>query len=234
MKQTSIQKERKRRILVSMNKYDEILNELVYQIDDVVYDFYSQSNDIISHKKGAERLLEYRDQSLNTVNEMNVRSLEIISDIKKRDLVEARSEALIQKNRELVASILLVLESAPNRNEVLEDIEAMATKALDSAKRALKQVETSDTYEKIKEVSVNTLDLAKEKIDDVAHDERFIKGKEVVIKKSKEAVVMGTTALKEGNRKLSDWIADKKDTQDAKPHTRDEGEEESLNGDDSE
>lgn len=217
-----------------MNKYDEILNELVYEIDDVVYDFYSQSNDIISHKKNAERLLEYRDQSLNTVNEMNVRSLEIISDIKKRDLVEARAAALLQKNRDLVASILLVLEAAHRRSDVLEEIEQYAHKALDGAKRVLKNVEASDAYDKIKSVSASTLDLAKEKIDDITHDERFIKGKEVVIEKSLEAVELGATALKEGNRKLSDWIADKRDVHPQEDHEAQADDVESVDGEKSE
>lgn len=201
-----------------MNKYDEILNELVYQIDDIVYDFYSQSNEIIASKKDSERLLEYRDQSLNTVNEMNVRSLEIISDIKKRELVETRAEALLVKNQELVQSILKVLEAAPNRSDVLEDIEEFAHKALDGAKKVIKQVEASETYETIKKKGKSTLSYTKDKLDDIAQDERFIKGKELVIEKSKEAAVLGSTALKEGNRKLSDWIADKKDTQTEENH----------------
>ena len=193
-----------------MSKYDEILNELVYRIDDIVYDFYSQSNEIISRKKATERLLEYRDQSLNTVNEMNVRSLEIISDIKKKDLVEDRAEALIQKNEDLVQSILNVLEAAPNKSDVLEDLGEFANKALDSAKDVIKNVESSEAFDKLKTASKSSIDFAKEKYDDITHDERFIKGKEVIIDKTKEAVDVSAAALKEGSQKLSDWIAEKK------------------------
>ena len=182
-----------------MSKYDEILNELVYRIDDIVYDFYSQSNEIISRKKATERLLEYRDQSLNTVNEMNVRSLEIISDIKKKDLVEDRAEA-----------ILNVLEAAPNKSDVLEDLGEFANKALDSAKDVIKNVESSEAFDKLKTASKSSIDFAKEKYDDITHDERFIKGKEVIIDKTKEAVDVSAAALKEGSQKLSDWIAEKK------------------------
>lgn len=192
-----------------MNKYDDVLNELVYQIDDIVYEFYSRSNDIIAFKKAPERLLEYRDQSLNTVNEMNVRSLELISEIKKKDLLEERAETLLQKNHELVNSILEVLMAAPNKSDLLDDLGEFASKVVDGTKDVLKSVEASEAFDKLKSVSSSSIDFAKEKIDEISQDERFIKGKEIVKDKTKEAVDLSASALKEGTSKLSSWLKEK-------------------------
>ena len=192
-----------------MSKYDDVLNELVYEIDDIVYDFYSNSNEIISRKKDRERLIEYRDQSLDTVNEMNIRSLELISDIKKKELVEERAVKLLEKNRDLVGSILVVLESAPNKSEIIDNISDFAHKTLESTKKAIKVVETSDAYEKIKDVAATSIDKAKDTIDNISHDERFIKSKEVIKDKTAEAVEFSAQVVKDGSRKLSDWLEER-------------------------
>lgn len=204
-----------------MTKYDDILNELVYEIDDVVYDFYSQSNEIISRKKSTQRLLEYRDQSLDTVNEMNVRSLEIISDIKKRDLVEERAEKLLIKNAELTKSILAVLEAAPNKSEVLDNVSEFATKAIESVKSAVKTAEQSATYDKIKDVAAHSIDVAKETVDTITHDERFISGKEVIKDKTKDAIEFSAQVVKDGSKRLSEWLEERQEKKETETDTRD-------------
>lgn len=213
-----------------MNKYDEILNELVYEIDDIVYDFYSQSNALIAHKKGQDRLIEYRDQSLDTVNEMNVRSLEIISDIKKRDLVQERAAKLLDKNRQLVASILEVIEAAPNKSEFMEDLSGFVSNALDGAKQVVKNVEASEGFDKVKDITAQSIDKAKETIDNISHDERFIKGKEVIKDKTKEAVEFSSQVIKDGSKKLADWLDERSQKEQEETYDDVSLDEESLDG----
>ena len=77
-----------------MSKYDAYLTDVVYEIDDVIYDFYQKSNELISKKRNQEKLFEYRDKTIETINDMNVRSLEIIADVRKKELVEERANLL--------------------------------------------------------------------------------------------------------------------------------------------
>ncbi len=59
-----------------MTKYDDILNELVYKIDDVVYDFYSKSNELIATKANQDRLFTFRDKTINTINDIGFYQLD--------------------------------------------------------------------------------------------------------------------------------------------------------------
>ncbi len=192
-----------------MSKHDELLNELVYQIDDIVYDFYSKSNEIIAGKRSQERLLEFRDNSLNTINDMNVRSLEIISDFKKRELVEQRAINLLVKNEEIVASVLNVLETAPNKSDLVKDVTQIATNLYDSAKKVVKNIEESEAFDKIVDATQTGFHKVVQGVDDLSKDERVIKGKEVIIDKTKEAVDLSAHFVKESTKKVSDWIDEK-------------------------
>ena len=192
-----------------MSKHDELLNELVYQIDDIVYDFYSKSNEIIAGKLSQERLLEFRDNSLNTINDMNVRSLEIISDFKKRELVEQRAINLLVKNEEIVASVLNVLETAPNKSDLVKDVTQIATNLYDSAKKVVQNIEESEAFDKIVDATQTGFHKVVQGVDDLSKDERVIKGKEVIIDKTKEAVDLSAHFVKESTKKVSDWIDEK-------------------------
>lgn len=191
-----------------MSKYDEVLNELVYRIDDVVYSFYSESNEIIANKRSQERLLTFRDNTLNTINDMNVRSLEIISGFKNRDLIDERAETLLSKNESIVASALEVLEAAPNRSDFLEEVNVFASSVLDSAKEVINKVDASGTVDKIVDVAQDGFKKAKYGLDEFAHNPKVIEGTKVLKEKTKDAVDLGSKLVKDGSQKLADWISE--------------------------
>lgn len=191
-----------------MSKYDELLNELVYQIDDVVYNFYSQSNEIIATKNGQERLLTFRDKTLNTINDMNVRSLEIISDFKNSELIQERAEHLLQKNKDIVNSSLDVLRAAPERNEFLDDLGNLATGIYESAKTTFQKVEESETFDRFKESAMQGLKKVQKGLDDFAKHPNVVKGTEIVKEKTKEAVDAGSQIVKETSKSVNDWVSE--------------------------
>ena len=133
-----------------MSKYDAFLTEVVYEIDDVIYNFYQKSNEVISKKRNQESLFEYRDKTIETVNDMNVRSLEIISSVKKREIVEERAAVLIQRNEEILASALNVIEVAPSRGDLMHEVKEAAAQVLDKAGLFVSNFQKSDTYHTIK------------------------------------------------------------------------------------
>lgn len=194
-----------------MNKYDEILNELVYEIDDVVYEFYSKSNQVISKKRNQDRLLDFRDKSLNTINEMNVRSLEIISSFKDKTLVEERCASLLNKNHNLVNSVLEILDESPSKHEFVEDVVKMASNVYDSTKDLLTKMDTNAKFEKAKEMAQAGIVKASESLDELNKDERVIKSKAIIKEKANEASEYGSKILKESSNKLSDWVHDLKE-----------------------
>lgn len=191
-----------------MSKYDELLNELVYQIDDVVYNFYSQSNEIIATKNGQERLLTFRDKTLNTINDMNVRSLEIIADFKNSELIQERAEHLLQKNKDIVNSSLDVLRAAPERNEFLDDLGNLATGIYESAKTTFQKVEESETFDRFKESAMQGLKKVQKGLDDFAKHPNVVKGTEIVKEKTKEAVDAGSQIVKETSKSVNDWVSE--------------------------
>ncbi|CAM2747338.1 hypothetical protein [Erysipelothrix tonsillarum] len=191
-----------------MSKYDELLNELVYQIDDVVYNFYSQSNEIIATKNGQERLLTFRDKTLNTINDMNVRSLEIIADFKNSELIQERAEHLLQKNKDIVNSSLDVLRAAPERNEFLDDLGNLATGIYESAKTTFQKVKESETFDRFKESAMQGLKKVQKGLDDFAKHPNVVKGTEIVKEKTKEAVDAGSQIVKETSKSVNDWVSE--------------------------
>lgn len=192
-----------------MSKYDEILNELVYQIDDLVYDFYSKSNELISNKRDQERLLTFRDKTLNTINEMNVRSLEKISEFRSDTLIRERAEHLLQKNEELIESALVVIDSSADKSEILEDIQTIASGVYASAKDVKRKIDESGVIDKAVEKANIGINKAREGLDELSQDPRVKRGAEIVVEKSKEAYDFGAKVVKEGTKKVADFI-DKK------------------------
>lgn len=187
-----------------MNRHDEILNELVYQIDDLVYEFYSKSNEIIAKKNNQDRLLNFRDKTVETLNNMNVRSLEMISDLRKQEHVVERAEALLKKNKDLIASSYEVLNNAGDKSELLEDLGALSASMYDSAKQVVNKVEESGVFSKF-------LNKTKEGFDSFVNHPTVVKGTEVVKETTKEALDAGSRALKQGSDKVSEWLDDAQD-----------------------
>lgn len=187
-----------------MSKYDEVLNELVYQIDDIVYGFYSTSNEIISSKRSQERLITFRDNALTTLNDMNVRSLELIAGFKNKNLIEERAEKLLAKNQNIVDSALLVLTEAPNRSDVMDNINEFASSVIHTAKDVFHKVEKSDLADAAKEELIK----AKESLEDLANNPKVIEGTKIIKEKTKDAYDLGSQIVKDQSRKFAQWIAD--------------------------
>lgn len=166
-----------------MSKHDQLLNEIVYQIDDIVYSFYTKSNEIIATKRNQERLISFRDKAIETINDMNVRSLEILAGLKDKAVVEERVQLLIQRNKEIIASSLEVLVSAPDRSELMEDVSSVASSTYTSVKEGLKKVEETEAYQKVKEATVKGAKVTKENIDKVVNDPKV----QDAIKKAKDS-----------------------------------------------
>ena len=187
-----------------MNRHDEILNELVYQIDDLVYDFYSKSNEIIAKKNNQDRLLNFRDKTVETLNNMNVRSLEMISGLKKQEHITLRADALLRKNKDLIASSYEVLNNANDKSELLEDLGTLSASMYDSAKQVVNKVEESGVVNKF-------LNKTKEGFDSIVKHPSFVKGTEVVKETTKDALEAGSKALKQGSDKVAEWLDDAKE-----------------------
>ena len=190
-----------------MNKHDDVLNELVYQIDDIVYSFYSHSNEIIATKRSQERLLTFREKTLNTINDMNVRSLEIISSFRSRALVDERAETLLVKNQDIVNSAIEILESAPNRSDFIDDVSELASNVIDSAKDVMNRVEASGAVDKIVEAAQDGFNLAKDSFEDFSQNPKVIENKKIIKEKTKDVVDLGSKFVKDNSRKFADWVA---------------------------
>ncbi|QIK70329.1 hypothetical protein G7062_08485 [Erysipelothrix sp. HDW6C] len=194
-----------------MSKYDDILNELVYQIDDVVYEFYSKSNEIIAVKSEQERLLSFRDKTINTINDMNVRSLEIISEFKNEALVKERAEALLAKNKDLVASSLSILQGSPDKNEFLEDVQNLATGVYESAKDVFKKIEDSGVVDRIADKANEGFKKVQEGLEEFSKHPTVQKSADIIKEKTKEAVEAGSKLVKDGTKFVTDKINDAED-----------------------
>lgn len=182
-----------------MTRHEEILNELVYRLDDLIYDFYRDSNELIANKSNQDRLIHFRDQTVETINKMNVRSLEVISSLRRQEDVIERGEKLIEKNEELIASSFEVIDSSPNKSELMEDLGALSASMYDSAKKVVSKVEESGVIDRF-------VNKTKEGLSQVANHPTVQKGTEAVKEKTKEAVDFGAEALKEGGEKISEWF----------------------------
>ncbi|WZU00466.1 hypothetical protein MGH68_12945 [Erysipelothrix sp. D19-032] len=169
-----------------MTKYDDILNELVYKIDDVVYDFYSKSNELIATKANQDRLFTFRDKTINTINDMNVRSLEMISGFRSESLVRERTENLYDKNIQLIQSAYDVIEASPNKSEFLEDVQNFASGVYTQAKDMVKRVEDSGAIDRITDSAQVGFKKVQDSWDEFATNPTVVKNVETLKEKTKE------------------------------------------------
>lgn len=177
-----------------MSKYNEYLTEIVYQIDDIIYEFYRSSNDLIATKRNTEDLLSFRDETISTVNNMNVRALEMIASFKKDSLVEERSEILLQRNKDILESASNVISNSPAKGELFNEVKDAAKDALKYTSDKVHEFQDSDTYANIKDYTEKGYVRLKDAIRRVSQDERVQAAKD----KSKEA-------YHKGEEKLKDW-----------------------------
>lgn len=187
------------------NKNHDILNELVYQIDDVVYAFYTESNVLIASKKQQEVCLDFRERALNTINEMNVRSLELLSEVKDESVVEARAAHLLQQNQALVDRALDVIARAPGRFEFAENVQEMIQQAQHASKEAFERIRVSDGFESFMEKARDGFDKSKDAISQVFDKAHVKETTEQMARATKEAYEVSSHALHEGVEALSDW-----------------------------
>ena len=194
-----------------MSKYDAFLTEVVYEIDDVIYNFYQKSNELIKSKRNQEKLFEYRDKTIETVNDMNVRSLEIISSVKKRDIVEERSALLVQRNEQILQSALDVIETSPSRGDLVHEVKVAAAQMLGKASDMLHNVQKSDTYNNLKEGTVKGYERLRDKVKEISEDERVQEGLKTAKDKSIEIYHKGGELVSEGVEKFKDWVEEGKE-----------------------
>ena len=187
-----------------MTKHDDVLNELVYLIDDVVYDFYAQTNELIAKKQKQETLLQFRDQTIATINDMNVRSLAMISELKSSTLVSQRAESLLQKNREIVESALSFIDKTSDRNGLGDAISNIASSVVDHAVEFKTRFDATGVLDKIVEGTQVGVEKVKQGYTSLNENPHVIKGKEVLVEKSQEVLETGKQILKEGSKYLSE------------------------------
>src|SRR5690554_1501626 len=194
-----------------MSKYDAFLTEVVYEIDDVIYDFYQKSNDLIKSKRNQEKLFEYRDKTIETVNDMNVRSLEIIASVKKRDIVEERSALLVQRNELILQSALDVIETSPSRGDLVHEVKVAAAQVLGKASDMFHNVQKSETYNNLKEGTVKGYERLRDKVKEISEDERVQDGLKTAKDKSKEIYHKGEELVSDGVEKFKEWVEEGKE-----------------------
>lgn len=187
-----------------MSKYDTILNELVYQIDDIAYDFYSQTNEKISRKQNQDSLLKFRDKTIATINDMNVRSLEIISGLKSEELVAERAQHLLTKNHEIVNSALAFIDASNDKSEIVESVQRFADTVYTQAKGLKAKIDESGVVDRLFEGAQQGLSKVKSGVEELNQNPQFVKSKEAVIEKSKDVLLTGAKLVKEGSKKVSD------------------------------
>ncbi|AMC93456.1 hypothetical protein AOC36_05525 [Erysipelothrix larvae] len=201
-----------------MSKYDAYLTEVVYEIDDLIYDFYRQSNDLISKKKNQDRLIDFRDKTISTLNDMNVRSLEIISQFKDHAMVEDRVDVLVEKNRSILESALTVIDSDKSVGSSVKDV---YQNVYEGARKVVDKVNTPETVDKIKDVAQDGYEKVKETIHTVSEDPRFIEGVQKTKDVAKDIVTIGGDALKVSSLKLKEWLDSRSDTSKQTPDVDD-------------
>ncbi|CAM4344385.1 hypothetical protein [Erysipelothrix aquatica] len=194
-----------------MTKYDDILNELVYKIDDVVYDFYSKSNELIATKANQDRLFTFRDKTINTINDMNVRSLEMISGFRSESLVRERTENLYDKNIQLIQSAYDVIEASPNKSEFLEDVQNFASGVYTQAKDMVKRVEDSGAIDRITDSAQVGFKKVQDSWDEFATNPTVVKNVETLKEKTKEAVDYGAKVIQDTSKFVADKVSETKE-----------------------
>lgn len=188
-----------------MSKYNEYLTEIVYQIDDIIYEFYRKSNDLIATKRNTEELLSFRDETITTINNMNVRALEMIASFKKDQLVEERSEILLQRNKDILDSAQTVIENSPSKGELFNEVKDAAKDALKYTSDKVQEFQSSDTYANIKDYTEKGYVKLRDAVQRVSSDKRVQDGVQTAKDFSKEALKKGEEAYHKGEAKLKDW-----------------------------
>ena len=188
-----------------MSKYNDYLTEIVYQIDDIIYDFYRKSNEVIAGKRNTEDLLNFRDETITTVNEMNVRALEIIASFKKDELVEDRAAILIQRNQDILDSAYDVLDRSPNKGEFFYEMKEAAKDALHFTGEKVAEFQDSDTYHNIKDVADKGYVRLKDAVNAISEDKRVQEGVQFAKDVSKEALHKSEELYYKGEAKLKKW-----------------------------
>lgn len=179
-----------------MSKYNEYLTEIVYQIDDLIYDFYRKSNELIASKRNTESLLEFRDNTIDTVNDMNVRALEMIASFKKDALVEERAEILLERNRDILDSAYKVILKSPSKGELFSEMKDAAKDALNYASDKVNDFQRSDAYANLKDYTEKGYTRLKDAVEKVSQDQRVQEGVQTVKEKTSEAFTKGETVVK--------------------------------------
>lgn len=185
-----------RRTLEYMSKYNEYLTEIVYQIDDLIYDFYRKSNELIATKRNTENLLEFRDNTIDTVNDMNVRALEMIASFKKDVLVEERAEILLERNKDILDSAYKVILKSPSKGELFSEVKDAAKDALNYASDKVNDFQKSDTYANLKDYTEKGYTRLKDAVEKVSQDQRVQDSVQTVKEKTTEALSKGETLVK--------------------------------------
>lgn len=194
-----------------MNKHDDFLTNIVYEIDDIVYEYYRKTNEVIAQKRDQERLIDYRDKTIDTINDMNVRSLEIIAAIKSHEMVETRANILIERNQSILESSWQVITSAANRSEFLEDIASAATQLYEGAKKTVRKVEQTDTFHKVKESAADGYVRLRDAVENISSDPRVQEGIKIAKETTKDVIHAGEKVMSEGGEKLKSWIKEAKE-----------------------
>lgn len=186
-----------------MSKFDDYLTEIVYEIDDLIYDFYKQSNDMIALKQNQEKLIDFRDKTITTLNDMNVRSLEVISQFKNREMVESRVEILVHKNQSILDSALSVIDSDLTRGSFVKDL---YQNVVSGAKRVVDVTSDPENIEKIKTTAQKGYEKVKDTLQNVSDDPRFQNGVKRAKDVAVDAISIGNDALRSSSLKLKDWL----------------------------
>lgn len=190
-----------------MSKYNDYLTEVAYEIDEIMYDYYTRSNQLISKRRNQDKLIVYRDKSIETVNDMNVRSLKILSGVKNLDLMRDRAEILLSRNEDILASSLDVINSAPLKSDFIHDVSNIASAAYSGALDALDHFAKSDTYESIKEGASKGYVKLKDVIENISNDPSVKETIKTVKEKSKELIDSGEEIASDAHHKFKDWMA---------------------------
>lgn len=205
-----------------MTKYNDYLTEVVYQIDDIIYDFYKKSNELIATKRNHENLIDFRDKTISTVNDMNIRALEIISSLKKDDIVEQRVEILLDRNTNILESSLTVINNTPAKGDLFNEMKTAAKEAIVHTNKALNDFQDSDTFANIKRTTEDGYTRLKDAIKNVSQDDRVQKGIQTAKEKSKELLEAGEKVFHEGEEKVKSWVkASKEKAKDVKDDVED-------------
>lgn len=187
-----------------MSKHDDYLTEVVYQIDDLIYEFYVKSNELIATKRNTDELLDFRDETISTLNDMNVRALEIIASFKKEDLVEERAKILIKRNDDILDSAFNVIENTPTKGEFFNEMKSATKDAFDYTSEKFAEFQESEAFENVKQFTAKGYLKLRDAIKNVTNNPHIKEGFETVKDKS-------TETFKKGDEMVKGWMHDIKD-----------------------